>query len=97
MILSGDPGQDEMAGSGADGVVCNPTRVGGVYVIVSPEDLQIMIDLYRSGVTARQVAEQFGISQSSVKRVLRAHSVCRERPRSICTVRGWAAKTRSLN
>jgi transcriptional regulator of aromatic amino acid metabolism len=43
----------------------------------SPNDLQVMIDLYRSGITARQVAEKFGVSLSSVKRVLRQHGVHR--------------------
>lgn len=50
-----------------------------------PEDLQAMIDLYRSGVTARQVAEKFGVSLRSVKRLLHQHGVGRERrgrPRS---------------
>jgi hypothetical protein len=29
---------------------------------LSPKDHQVMIDLYRSGATARQVAEKFGVS-----------------------------------
>jgi DNA-binding NarL/FixJ family response regulator len=33
----------------------------------SAEDLQAMIDLYTSGVTTAQIAQQFGISVSSVK------------------------------
>lgn len=44
----------------------------------SPEDLQIMIDLYRSGTTAKQVAEKFGVSLGSVKRLLRQRGVRRE-------------------
>jgi len=44
----------------------------------SPGDLQVMIDLYRSCTAARQVAEKFGVSLSSVKRVLRQHGVHRE-------------------
>jgi hypothetical protein len=43
----------------------------------SSEDLQIMIDLYRSGTTARQVAEKFGVSLRSVKRLLYKHDVHR--------------------
>lgn len=43
------------------------------------EDLQTMIDLYRSGTTARQVAEKFGVSLRSVKRLLHQHGVRRER------------------
>jgi transposase len=44
----------------------------------SSEDLQAMIDLYRSGTTAGQVAEKFGVSLRSVKRLLREHQVRRE-------------------
>jgi transposase-like protein len=45
----------------------------------SREDLQTMIDLYRSGATARQVAEKFGVSLRSVKRLLHQHGIRRER------------------
>jgi Helix-turn-helix domain of resolvase len=40
-------------------------------------DLQVMINLYRSGATAKQVAEKFGISLRSVKRLLHQHGVRR--------------------
>jgi DNA-directed RNA polymerase specialized sigma24 family protein len=46
----------------------------------SPDDLQVMIDLYTLGATAKQVAEKFGISLRSVKRLLHQHGVRRERP-----------------
>jgi hypothetical protein len=39
------------------------------------EELQAMIDLYISGATRSQVAERFGISVSSVRRVLRNHDI----------------------
>jgi DNA invertase Pin-like site-specific DNA recombinase len=39
------------------------------------EELQAMIDLYTSGATRSQVAKRFGISVSSVKRVLRDHGI----------------------
>ncbi len=45
----------------------------------SVEDLQAMIDLYVSGANSSQVAQRFGINVSSVKRVLREHSI-RKRP-----------------
>ncbi|MGH3937397.1 MAG: helix-turn-helix domain-containing protein [Pseudonocardiaceae bacterium] len=45
----------------------------------SSEDLQSMIDLYRSGTTASQVAERFKVSERSIKRLLRQHGVRRER------------------
>jgi hypothetical protein len=44
---------------------------------MSPEDLQAMIDLYKSGVMARELVEKFGISIRSVKRLLREHGVRR--------------------
>jgi Helix-turn-helix domain of resolvase len=43
----------------------------------SSDDLQVMLDLYRSGITAKQVAEKFRVSLSSLKRVLRQHGVHR--------------------
>ncbi len=39
------------------------------------EELQVMIDLYISGATRSQVAERFGISVSSVQRVLGDHGI----------------------
>ncbi|MGH3710198.1 MAG: helix-turn-helix domain-containing protein [Pseudonocardiaceae bacterium] len=45
---------------------------------LSPDDVQDMIELYRLGSTARQVAEKFDVSLSSVKRLLRQHGVGRE-------------------
>jgi hypothetical protein len=45
----------------------------------SPGDLQAMIDLYRSGTTAKAVAEEFGVSLRSIKRLLHQHGVRRER------------------
>jgi DNA invertase Pin-like site-specific DNA recombinase len=44
----------------------------------SSDELQTMIDLYKSGTTAKQVAEKFGISLRSIKRLLRQHGVRRE-------------------
>ncbi|MGH3696485.1 MAG: helix-turn-helix domain-containing protein [Pseudonocardiaceae bacterium] len=44
----------------------------------SPQDLQAMIDLYCSGTAAKQVAEKFGVSPRSVKRLLHRHGVRRE-------------------
>jgi Helix-turn-helix domain of resolvase len=46
----------------------------------SSEDLQAMIDLYTSGTTAKQVAETFHVSLSSVKRLLHQHGVRRYDP-----------------
>jgi transposase len=38
-----------------------------------------MINLYKAGATAKQVAEKFGVSLRSVKRLLHQHGVRRER------------------
>ncbi len=43
----------------------------------SPNELQAMIDLYRSGATGREVADKFGVSLRSVKRLLNQHDVRR--------------------
>jgi DNA invertase Pin-like site-specific DNA recombinase len=51
------------------------------------EQLQAMIDLYTSGATSSQVAQRFGISVSSVKRVLREHGI---RKRA-AAMRSWAS------
>jgi transposase len=40
-----------------------------------------MIDFYRSGATATAVAEKFGVSLRSVKRLLHQYGVRRERQR----------------
>lgn len=39
------------------------------------EELQAMIDLYISGATSSQVAQRFGISVSSMKRLLGDHGI----------------------
>ena len=49
-------------------------------MIVSAEDFQAMIGLYTSGATRPQVAERFGVSVSSMKRV--QHETSATRPRS---------------
>ena len=77
MILSGD-GHDGNTGAkmAIDGVICSRRLRDRFY----SDDLQVMIDLYRSGTTVRRVAEKYGVSLRSVKRLLRQHGVCRERP-----------------
>jgi hypothetical protein len=44
----------------------------------SADELQTMIDLYKSGATAEQVAQTYGFSKRSVKRLLQQHGVRRE-------------------
>jgi transposase-like protein len=45
----------------------------------SAAELQTMIDLYQSGATAEQVAQTYGFSKRSIKRLLQQHGVRRER------------------
>ena len=75
MILS-DGGQDD--GAGGEVTVEWVTRSRWLRDRFSSDDLQAMIDLYRSGTTAKQVAEKFGVSLRSVKRLLHRHGVRRE-------------------
>ncbi|MBV9163345.1 MAG: hypothetical protein JO281_17720 [Pseudonocardiales bacterium] len=44
----------------------------------SADELQAMIDLYKSGATAEQVAQTYGFSKRSIKRLLQQHGVRRE-------------------
>lgn len=80
MILSEEVRQDGETDSSADsGEAHSATRSRSLCDRFSPEDLQTMIDLYKSGTTAKQVAEKFGVSERSVTRLLRQHGVRRER------------------
>jgi len=45
----------------------------------SLEDLRAMIDLYGLGTSACEMAEKYGVSPRSIKRLLRQHGVRRER------------------
>jgi Helix-turn-helix domain of resolvase len=75
-----DGGQDDSAGARVTTErVIRSRRLRGRF---SLEDVHTMIDLYMSGTTAKQVAEKFGVSLSSVKRLLHQHGVHR-RPRRI--------------
>jgi hypothetical protein len=44
----------------------------------SAEQLQAMIDLYKSGATAQQLAQTSGFSKRSIKRLLQQHDIRRE-------------------
>jgi hypothetical protein len=44
----------------------------------SPDQLQAMIDLYKSGATAEQLAQTSGFSKRSIKRLLQQHGIRRE-------------------
>ncbi|MGH3852084.1 MAG: helix-turn-helix domain-containing protein [Pseudonocardiaceae bacterium] len=78
-ILSEEAQQDGGTDSSPDsGEVRSATRWWSLRDRFSPEDLQTMIDLYQSGTTAKQVAEKFGVSERSVKRLLCQHGVRRD-------------------
>lgn len=79
MILLEETRRDGRMDSSADsGEVRSATRWWSLRDRFSPEDLQTMSDLYRSGTTAKRVAEKFGVSVRSVTRLLHQHGVCRE-------------------
>jgi DNA-directed RNA polymerase specialized sigma24 family protein len=85
LILSKEARQDDEPDSSEGGGVRSATRWWSLRNRFSPEDLQVMIDLYTSGNTAKEVAEKFGVSLSSVKRLLHEHDVRREgRERCSC-------------
>lgn len=78
MILSEEANQDDGPASSTDGEVRSATRWWSLRDRFSPEDLHTMIDLYRSGTTAKQIAEKFNVSKRSITRLLRQHGVRRE-------------------
>jgi DNA invertase Pin-like site-specific DNA recombinase len=45
---------------------------------LSSDDIARLIDRYQAGEIARMLAEEFGISHSSVKRLLRKHKARRK-------------------
>lgn len=68
--------QTPLLAEGPEIMICPVgARSWSIHDRFSAEDLQAMIDLYISGATRSQVAERFGISVSSVKRVLRDHGI----------------------
>jgi hypothetical protein len=78
MVLSEEVSEGEGPGSSGEGEVCSATRWWSLRDRFPPEDLRTMIDLYRSGMTAKQVATKFGVSGRSVTRLLHQHGVRRE-------------------
>jgi hypothetical protein len=55
------------------------TRPWSMRGCFSADQLQAMIDLYKSGATAKQLAQTSGFSKRSVKRLLQQHGIRRER------------------
>jgi hypothetical protein len=80
MILCGD-GRDGEADTdaGAEITTKSVIRSRRLRDRFPAEDLQHMIDFYRSGTTTKHVAEKFGVSVRSVKRLLHQHGVRCER------------------
>lgn len=44
---------------------------------LSPDQLQAMVDEFAAGATGQQVADRYGVSLRTVKRLLRERGVCR--------------------
>ncbi|MGH3684620.1 MAG: helix-turn-helix domain-containing protein [Pseudonocardiaceae bacterium] len=72
-----DAGRDGGVGANGEDSTRGVIRSRRLRDRLSPDDLKTMIELYRSGTTARQVAEKFGVSLHSVKRLLHQHGVRR--------------------
>ena len=75
ILLDGGQGNDADAEATTESVI----RSRRLHDRFSPDELQAMIDLYKSGVIIRQVAEKFGISERSIKRLLHQHGIRRKR------------------
>ena len=78
MILLEEAEQDDEPKCRTMGDVRSVTRWWSLRDRFSPEDLQTMIDLYKSGTTAKQVADKFGVSVRSVTRLLHRYGVRRQ-------------------
>jgi hypothetical protein len=75
VTLLTDASQDDKPSSDADREVRSTTRWWSLRDRFSPDDLQTKINLYRSGATAKQVAEKFEVSMRSVTRLLHQHGL----------------------
>jgi transcriptional regulator of aromatic amino acid metabolism len=49
---------------------------------LSPSDIQVLVESYRTGSTAKVLAERYSVSTTTVKRLLREHGVRKLRPRA---------------
>ena len=78
MILFEEARRDDEPDSRTEGEVRSTRRWWSLRDRFSPDDLQTMIDLYKSGTTAKQVAKKFSVSERSVTRLLRQHSIRRD-------------------
>jgi hypothetical protein len=77
VILSEKARQDDGTNPSPEGEVRSATRWWSLRDRFSAEDLQTIIDLYKSGATAKQVAEKFGVSVRSVTRLLHQYGLHR--------------------
>jgi hypothetical protein len=64
-VILPDGGRDGEADAGAEINTEDVTRSCRLYDRFSPEGLQTMIDLYRSGTTAKHVVEKFGVTATA--------------------------------
>jgi hypothetical protein len=88
VILSGDRG-DGAAGDGWEARDGFPGALSRLRDRFSLRDFHAMIELYGSGATVQQVAKRFGVSESSIKRLLPSEH---GRPRS--GVQRWGSNSR---
>jgi hypothetical protein len=58
-----------------------PTQPWNTSARLGSAGVDALLDAYRAGATKQQVADQFKISLSSVKRLLRKHGVQRGKPK----------------
>ena len=77
-VILSNAGRDTEVDTDGEASACGVIRSRRLRDRLSPDDVQAMIELYRLRSTARQVAEKFDVSLSSVKRLLRQHGVGRE-------------------
>ena len=64
----------------------SPSRSRSVVDRLSPADIESLVARYRSGVKLKRLADDYGISISTVKRVLRKHGARRR------TIRGEVSR-----
>lgn len=78
--VSDEPSATEDEGQlvSADGPAPRPWLVSEC---LSPMDVKTLVASYLAGSSSRALAEQYGIGQTSVKRLLREHGARKQRPK----------------
>jgi hypothetical protein len=76
-------GYEEGQLASADGPAPRAWRVSDR---LSPTDIKTLVTSYLADSTIHVLAEQYGISTTSVKRLLREHGARKQRPRGCCLI-----------